>query len=99
MVQETGGNGKLDGPIMPPNSQKPPLQATLALPRAKSHGKGGPRRWLLMGISGWLSSLAPAFGPGRDPGVPGSNPTLGSLHGACFSLCLSLCLSLCVCLS
>ena len=33
------------------------------------------------GIPGWLSGLAPAFGPGRDPGVPGSSPTLGSLHG------------------
>ena len=35
-----------------------------------------------------LSSLAPAFGPGCDPGVPGSSPALGSLHGACFSLSL-----------
>ena len=26
------------------------------------------------GIPGWRSSLAPAFGPGRDPGDPGSNP-------------------------
>ena len=42
----------------------------------------------------WLSSLAPAFGPGHDSGVPGSSPTSGSLHGACFSLCLCLCLSL-----
>ena len=32
----------------------------------------------LPGISGWRSGLAPAFGPGRDPGDPGSNPTLGS---------------------
>ncbi|XP_072620093.1 serine protease 38 isoform X2 [Vulpes vulpes] len=46
------------------------------------------------GIPGWLSSLAPAFGPGHDPGVPGSSPASGSLHGACFSLCLCLCLSL-----
>ena len=45
------------------------------------------------GIPGWLSGLAPAFGPGRDPGVPGSSPTSGSLHGACFSLCLCFCLS------
>ena len=51
------------------------------------------------GIPGWRSSLAPAFGPGRDPGDPGSNPTSGSLpvHGACFSLCLCLCLSLSLC--
>ena len=30
------------------------------------------------GIPGWRSSLAPAFGPGRDPGDLGSNPTSGS---------------------
>ena len=48
---------------------------------------------------GWLSSLAPAFGPGHDPGVPESSPTSGSLHGACFSLCLCLCLSLSVSVS
>ena len=49
------------------------------------------RAW---GIPGWLSGLAPAFGPGRDPGDPGLSPTSGSRHGACFSLCLCLCLSL-----
>ena len=52
------------------------------------------------GIPGWRSGLAPAFGPGRDPGDLGSNPTSGSRRGACFSLCLclslSLSLSLCV---
>ena len=31
-----------------------------------------------LGIPGWRSSLAPVFGPGRDPGDPGSNPTSGS---------------------
>ena len=46
-----------------------------------------------VGIPGWLSGLVPAFGPGRDPGVPGSSPTAGSLHGVYFSLCLCLCLS------
>ena len=30
------------------------------------------------GIPGWRSGLAPAFGPGRDPGDQGSNPTSGS---------------------
>ena len=30
------------------------------------------------GIPGWRSGLAPAFGPGHDPGDPGSNPTSGS---------------------
>ena len=32
----------------------------------------------LEGIPGWRSGLAPAFGPGRDPGDPGLNPTSGS---------------------
>ena len=35
----------------------------------------------IWGTLGWLSSLAPAFGPGHDPGVPGSSPTSGSLGG------------------
>ena len=30
------------------------------------------------GIPGWRSGLAPAFGPGRNPGDPGSNSTSGS---------------------
>ena len=47
-----------------------------------------------LGIPGWLSGLAPVFGPERDPGAPGSSPTSGSRHGACLSLCLCLCLSL-----
>ena len=46
------------------------------------------------GIPGWLSGLAPAFGPGPDPGDLGSSPASGSLDGACFSLCPCLCLSL-----
>ena len=54
--------------------------------------KGGKK-----GIPGWLSGLAPAFGSGWDPGVPGSSPTSGSLHGACFSLCLRVWLCVCVC--
>ena len=44
----------------------------------------------IWGITGWLSSLAPAFSPGHDPGVLGLSPTSSSLHGACFSLSLSL---------
>ena len=32
------------------------------------------------GIPGWLSSLMPAFAPGRGPGVLGLSPTSGSLH-------------------
>ena len=54
-----------------------------------------------LGIPGWHSGLAPAFGPGRDPGDPGSNPTSGSRcmepasPSACVSASLSLSLSLC----
>ena len=33
---------------------------------------------MYQGIPGWCSGLAPAFGTGRDPGDPGSNPTSGS---------------------
>ena len=48
-----------------------------------------------MGIPGWLSGLAPAFGPGRDPGVPGSSPASGSMQepSACVSASLSLSVS------
>ena len=45
-----------------------------------------------LGIPGWRSGLALAFGPGRDPGDPGSNPTSGS-PGA-WSLLLPLPVSL-----
>ena len=49
------------------------------------------------GIPRWLSGLAPAFGPGRDPGDPGSNPTSGSrcMEPASPSACVSASLSLC----
>ena len=57
------------------------------------------KRLIKLGIPGWLSGLEPAFGPGRDPGVPGSSPTSGSWRGACFSLLLCLCLSLFLSLS
>ena len=52
-------------------------------------------RTILLGIPGWRSGLAPAFGPGRDPGDPGSNPTSGSrcMEPASLSLSLSLWLS------
>ncbi|CAD7671201.1 unnamed protein product [Nyctereutes procyonoides] len=48
------------------------------------------------GIPGWRSGLAPAFGPGRDPGDPGSSPTSGSrcMEPASPSACVSACLSL-----
>ena len=53
------------------------------------------------GIPRWHSGLAPAFGPGRDPGGPGSNPTSGSrcLEPASPSACVSASLSLSVWLS
>ena len=49
------------------------------------------------GIPGWRSGLAPAFGPGRDPGDPGSNPISGSrcMEPASPSACVSASLSLC----
>ena len=53
----------------------------------------------LRGIPGWRSGLAPAFGPGRDPGDPGSNPTSGSrcMEPASPSACVSASLSLSLC--
>ena len=47
------------------------------------------------GIPGWRSGLAPAFGPGRDPGDLGSNPTSGSrcMEPASPSACVSASLS------
>ena len=48
------------------------------------------------GIPGWRSGLAPAFGPGRDPGDPGSSPASGSrcMEPASPSDCVSASLSL-----
>ena len=44
----------------------------------------------MMGAAPVAQRFSAAFGPGPDPGDPGSSPTLGSLHGACFPLCASL---------
>ena len=55
-----------------------------------------PGKFFPSGTSGWLSAWASAFGLGRDPGVLGLSPILGSLQGVCFSLCLCLCLILCI---
>ena len=51
------------------------------------------------GIPGWCSGLAPAFGPGRDPGDPGSGPASGSrcMEPASPSACVSASLSLSLC--
>ena len=51
-----------------------------------------------VGIPGWRSGLAPAFGPGQDPEDPGSNPTLGSrcMEPASPSSCVYASLSLCL---
>ena len=55
-------------------------------------------RWVFLGIPGWRSGLVPAFGPGRDPGDLGWNPTSGSrcMEPASPSACVSASLSLCV---
>ena len=52
-----------------------------------------------LGIPGWRSGLAPAFGPGRDPGDPGSNPMSGfpCMEPASPSACVSASLSLSEC--
>ena len=49
-----------------------------------------------IGMPGWLSGWASAFGSGCDPGVLGIESHIGSPQGTCFSLCLCLYLSLCV---
>ena len=48
-----------------------------------------------LGIPGWRRGLVPAFGPGRDPGDLGSNPTSGSrcMEPASPSACVSASLS------
>ena len=51
-------------------------------------------KMLLKGIPGWLSSLAPAFGPGRDPGVPDQVP-----HQAPYMEPASPCVSPSLCVS
>ena len=53
----------------------------------------------LDGIPGWRSGLVPAFGLGRDPGDPGSNPTSGSqcMEPASPSACVFASLSLSLC--
>ena len=56
-----------------------------------------PLKMKALGIPGWRNGLAPAFGPGHDPGDPGSNPTSGSrcMEPASPSACVSASLSLC----
>ena len=51
---------------------------------------------VIWGIPGWRSGLALAFGPGHDPGDPGSNPTSGArcMEPASPSACVSASLSL-----
>ena len=55
----------------------------------------GPREVKKKGIPGWCSGLVPVFGPGRDPGDLGSNPSLGSrcMEPASPSACVSASLS------
>ena len=52
-------------------------------------------KYQYLGILGWCSGLAPAFGPGRDLGDPGLNPTSGSWCMEPVSLSASLSFSLC----
>ena len=52
---------------------------------------------LVCGIPGWRSGSVPAFGPGRDPGDPGSNPTSGSRCVEPASPSAYVSASLCVC--
>ena len=65
----------------------------------ESAADGLPVKYMSKGIPGWRSGWAPAFGPGRDPGDPGANPTSGSrgMEPASPSACVSASLSLCVC--
>ena len=68
-----------------------------SLVAARAHLEAEVRvRKLEEGIPGWRSGLAPAFGPGCDPGDPGSSPTSGSrgMEPASPSACLSLSVSL-----
>ena len=51
-----------------------------------------------IGIPGWFSGLAPAFGPGCHPGDPGSSRA-PCMESASPSLCLCLSLSLSLSLS
>ena len=50
-------------------------------------------------IPGWLSSLVPAIGPGRDSGVPGSSPRRTPCMEPASPSAVSLPLSLSLCLS
>ena len=54
------------------------------------------RQGLKLGIPGWLSGLAPAFGPGCDPGVLKSSPASGSMEPVSPSVYISASLSLCL---
>ena len=60
---------------------------------------GNASKTILEGIPGWRSGLAPAFGPGRDLGDPGSSPTSGSqcMEPPSPSACVSASLSLSLC--
>ena len=88
------GSGHLEMRNLSVGTQLPVLWSTWteACPEQLSLGAKNVR----VGIPGWRSSLAPAFGPGRDSGDPGSNPTSGSrcMEPASPSACVSASLSL-----
>ena len=86
-------------------AQLPVSDRGSAVPSLTSVSQMGPISMQVLkanvGIPGWHSGLAPAFGPGRDPGDPGSNPTSGSrcMEPASPSACVSSSVCVCVCLS
>ncbi|CAK7321047.1 hypothetical protein VULLAG_LOCUS23050 [Vulpes lagopus] len=81
-------------PLLTGSSQSSQSPASV---KSQKQDLRGPSRPHALGIPGWRSGLAPAFGPGCDPGVPGSNPTSGSrcMEPASPSAYVSASLSLC----
>ena len=90
--------GRVSGELDLPDGPEDGIEPLGGLEAWSLRGRGDLRRQVI-GIPGWLSGLAPAFGLGPDPGVSGSSPASGFWHEACFSFLLCLCLSLSLSLS